>query len=55
MLSFRTSVLQGREHVSIKPVNYFATDEDANSYTGGRLSAYLCKHCGTKGSPEHAK
>lgn len=30
---------------SLEPHNYFATVEDANRHTGGRLSKYACLHC----------
>lgn len=31
--------------LTVKPVNYFEKLTDAYRYTGGRLSAHLCKHC----------
>jgi hypothetical protein len=31
--------------VSATPVNYFATEDDASRYTGGRLAAFMCQHC----------
>jgi hypothetical protein len=32
-------------HLTVEPVNYFATIEDADRHTGGRLSKFLCQHC----------
>ena len=29
----------------LTPLNYFESTEDANKYCGGRLTAWLCKHC----------
>ena len=31
--------------IIVEPSNYFATLDDADRYTGGRLQKYLCKHC----------
>lgn len=31
--------------LTITPLNYFVTAEDANRYVGGRLEAHMCQHC----------
>lgn len=36
--------------ITVTPVNYFKTDDDADKHTGGRLATYLCKHCAAKGN-----
>lgn len=30
---------------TLEPHNFFQTAADADSYTGGRLETYACKHC----------
>lgn len=32
---------------TVTPENYFKTEADADSYTGGRLARFMCKHCAT--------
>ena len=32
--------------ITVRPLNYFASNEDAESHTGGRLAKWLCKRCG---------
>lgn len=40
--------------LNLPPLNYFESEESANSYTGGRLSTYLCKHCAAReAAPAH--
>jgi hypothetical protein len=36
--------------LTVTPFNYFEDAKAADSYTGGRLQTYLCKHCAAKGS-----
>lgn len=31
--------------ITVTPLNYFATVADANSWTGGKLSQYICRRC----------
>lgn len=31
--------------LDVEPLNYFATCEEADRYTGGRLAQHLCRHC----------
>lgn len=35
----------------VRPLNYYATDTDADSYTGGRLARFMCKNCRNKSDP----
>jgi hypothetical protein len=35
--------------VTVRPLNYFRSDADANSHTGGRLALHLCKRCAGEG------
>jgi len=35
--------------ITVNPQNFFASEEDANRHTGGRLSQFMCKHCARKG------
>lgn len=34
--------------VTVTPLNYFVTTEDASQHTGGRLAAHMCKRCASK-------
>ncbi len=37
---------------TVTPLNYFKTEADAESHTGGRLRLHTCKHCVAVGSAE---